>query len=129
MLIMNQHLKLNLNQIYKSNIDMINQEKDDKKINQIEEGNNEIIENDENIIKLYKKDPLELNKLGFEDAIIYDNRTIIQIYINYLQKGHIIINTFITKCYFKLRIIKIIFFIFYLFLYFSSMPFFILTIM
>ena len=94
-------------------------EKNNIEINQIEDNNNvEMSDNGENIIKLYKKDPFELNKLEFEEAIVNDNRTLFQMYINYLQKGHIIINTFITECYFELRTIKIMFFIFYLFLLF-----------
>ena len=115
----NRHNKMSSNSNLITNNDLITPEKDYKDIN--EEGNND---NDEKIIKLYKKDPFELNKLGFENAIIYDKRTIIKIYINYLQKGHIIINTFITQCYFELRTIKIIFFIFYLFLLFFLNAFF-----
>ncbi len=105
-----------------TNNDLNSPEKNNDEINQIEDNNNvnnvEMSDNGENIIKLYKKDPFELNRLEFEEAIINDNRTLLQMYINYLQKGHIIINTFITKCYFELRTIKIIFFIFYLFLLF-----------
>ena len=83
---------------------MNSHEKNNNEINKIEDNNNvEMSDNGENIIKLYKKAPFELNRLEFEEANINDNRTLLHMYINYIQKGYIIINTFITECYFELR--------------------------
>ena len=54
----------------------------------------------------------DLFDLDYEKSILYDKRSFIQLYWNYLQIHQVIINTFIFECYFELRVIKIFFWIF-----------------
>ena len=51
----------------------------------------------------------DLFDLDYEKSILYDKRSFIQLYWNYLQIHQVIINTFIFECYFELRVIKIFF--------------------
>ncbi len=53
----------------------------------------------------------EYNKFSYIESIKNDNRTLIQIYWDYLSNKHIIINTFFVEAFLDLRFIKIFFYI------------------
>ena len=84
--------------------------------------NKELIKN--NNIKLYNKennllnnensklDAFELNELDYLEAVKYDKRTFIQIYLDTLKREHIIIFTFFVCNDYNLFLIKLIRFLF-----------------
>jgi surface protein len=102
-------------------------EKDDK----IEDKNEKIIKNNnndknENSANEQFRDltDVEKNELDYEDAIVYDKRSLWQYYVSQLKRGHLIIFTFITKDDYNLRQIKILLFIVSFALYFTINAFF-----
>ena len=63
------------------------------------------------ILYLSKTDE-NLQELGYEESLIYDKRNFMRIYFSFLKESQIILNTFFTKNYLDLFIIKLSFLIF-----------------
>ena len=102
-------------------------EKDDKTENKnekiIKNNNNDKNENSANE-QFRTLTDVEKNELDYEDAIVYDKRSLWQYYVSQLTRGHLIIFTFITKDDYNLRQIKILLFIISFALYFTINAFF-----
>ena len=53
-----------------------------------------------------------MQELGYEESLIYDKRSFMKMYFSFLKESQIILNTFFTKNYLDLFVIKISFLIF-----------------
>ena len=71
--------------------------------------NKPTINND--LIYLSKTDE-NLQELGYEESLIYDKRSFMRMYFSFLKENQIILNTFFTKNYLDLFVIKLSFLIF-----------------
>ena len=63
------------------------------------------------LIYLSKSDD-NLQELGYEESLIYDKRSFMKMYFSFLKESQIILNTFFSKNYLDLFIIKLSFLIF-----------------
>ena len=67
--------------------------------------------NNNDIIYLSKTND-NLQELSYEEALIYDKRSFIKMYFSFLEDSQIILNTFLSKNYLDLLVIKLSFLIF-----------------
>ena len=88
------------------------------KIDEKKEIKDNLLKTDKTIEKLDIDNPIifystsEYLDLDFNEAVLFDNRSYLEMYWGYVQEGQIIINSFFVECFLELRIIKIHFMFF-----------------
>ena len=87
-----------------------------KKMNNISIYENKKISKDKTIMKF---NDYELNKLKYEEALIYDKRSYVEYYISLLKTKHLLLFTFILNNDYNSKIIKICIFLFSFSLYYT----------